>query len=346
MNTQGTQSDRTPTTRGLSRREALQRTMLGGSALAVSTLLPSSASAAVLKVTDASFQAPGVDADVDTSHATDAVARLLAGYFRVKSEANLDATMSYFSGTKLTYIDATLGLAEDNWQSMYSTFAAFMPHWPAGSASYPSRIMGDTSSAVVFYTDTAGLFGPAEIRAVGVVNFEAGKVVRWIDYWDGRHFGVANLDALAVQGSKFPTNFREDTVSEAKSSSLERVAHGLASALNDNDYVKAVSYFGPDAVLTDHPSHLAVTGKQSIGKFLPRAGRLLPFVGPGTAVRHVVGNGAGGAYEWTAKGAVPRGVNTIELDEWGHINRLDAMWNGALVDDDTLLRLARSAIES
>ena len=284
-------------------------------------------------------------AEVDTSHATEAVARFFSGYFRAKSKANVDETMSHFSRAKLTYIDATLGLANYNWKSQYDVFAQFMPHWPAGSASYPSRMLGDASSATVFYTDTAGLFGPSEIRAVGVVNFEAGKIVRWIDYWDGRHFGAANLNALKVPNNQFPTNFEEDTVGEAKSGSLEMVAHGLARALQEQDYVKAVSYFGPDAVLTDHPSHLAVSGTKSIDSFLSRAGGLLPFVGPGTALRHVVGNSAGGAYEWTATGAVPRGVSTIELDAWGNINRLDAMWDGALADDDTLLRLASSAIE-
>jgi hypothetical protein len=285
-----------------------------------------------------------VDADVDTSHATAAVARFFSSFFRAKSKANVDETMSYFSRAKLTYIDATLGLAKYDGQSLHDQFAEFMPHWPTGSASYPSRIMGDASSAVVFFT-TAGPFGPSEIRTVGVVNFEAGKVVRWVDYWDGRHFGVANLNALKVPNSQFPTNLEEDTAGEAKSELLEEVAHGLAGALHERDYVKAVSYFAPDAVLTDHPSHLAVTGTKSIGSFLSQAGGLLPFVGPGTAVRHVVGSSAGGALEWTAEGVVPRGVNTIELDAWGNSNRLDAMWDGALADNDTLVGLASSAIE-
>jgi hypothetical protein len=90
-----------------------------------------------------------------------------------------------------------VGPANYDWQSQHDIFALFMPKWPAGSGSYPSRIIGDAGSATVFYTDTAGLFGPAEIRAVGVVNFEAGKVVRWIDYWDGRQFGLTNLALIS-----------------------------------------------------------------------------------------------------------------------------------------------------
>jgi len=51
--------------------------------------------------------------------------------------------------------------------------------------SYPLQIFGDTTSALVHYVDTPGLFG-AEIRSFLVINFRNGKVTRQVDYWDGR----------------------------------------------------------------------------------------------------------------------------------------------------------------
>jgi len=88
-----------------------------------------------------------------------------------------------------------------------------------------------------------------------------------------------------------------------------------------------------------------VAGTRHIGSFLSNAGTLLPFAGAGTKVRHVVGGAAGGGYEWTATGAVPRGVNTLELDRWGKITSFTSLWDGARVDDDHLLRLAGAAVE-
>jgi hypothetical protein len=57
---------------------------------------------------------------------------------------------------------------------------------PSG-LSYPTRISGDMHSAVVAFTDTPELFG-GEIRILAAIDFKDGKVVRWIDYWDGRSF--------------------------------------------------------------------------------------------------------------------------------------------------------------
>lgn len=56
-----------------------------------------------------------------------------------------------------------------------------MPTWPAWAKSYPTRIIGDATSAVVFFTNTPGLFGPSEMRTIGVVNLQHGKIVRWVD---------------------------------------------------------------------------------------------------------------------------------------------------------------------
>ena len=38
-----------------------------------------------------------------------------------------------------------------------------------------------------------------------------GKVIRWIDYWDGRHFGAELAAKMRTPADKFPTNFKEST---------------------------------------------------------------------------------------------------------------------------------------
>lgn len=330
----------------VTRRGMLKGAAIGASALTVVALQPALVSATpAAELTGWTSQVPGINAEVDTSHTSPEAARLFSAYFRAKSKADVEQTMSFFSRTKLTYVDATVGLANYTWQSQHDIFAMFMPHWPAGSASYPTRIIGDTNSAVVVYTDTAGLFGPAEIRAFGVVNFQAGKIVRFVDYWDGRHFGTANRDALKVPDNQFPADFKESTVGETAPKRLGEVTRGLAEALREKNFAKAAAFFAPDATFTDHPSHVTVTGVPAITAFLRAADAALPYVGPGTAVRHVVGSSAGGAYEWTAAGNVPRGAVLVELDRWGKISRLDGIWDGALVGDEKLSQLAHAALE-
>ncbi|MFF0083078.1 nuclear transport factor 2 family protein [Streptomyces canus] len=333
---------------GLSRRGMLTGSLLAGGAIAGTVLVPGPASAATPARSGpvGTVQVPGVQSSVDVSHTTSRPVELFSSYFRDKSSANPDRTMAHFATSPFTYIDAILGWPFYTWKSLHDFFVQYMPQWPSDARSYPTRIIGGPTGAVVFFTNTPGMFGPSELRLVGVVDFDrAGKIVRWVDYWDGRHFGIANLDALKLPDSQFPPDFRESTVGENASQPLKRVVASLVRALSDRDLAGATALFSPDATLVDHPSHLHITGRRSIGSFFEGAGSRLPMAGAGLAVRHVVGGDLGGAYEWTASGVVPRGVTTLELDPWGRIARLDAMWDGARVDEDTLLALARAAVE-
>src|SRR5215471_14848763 len=128
-------------------------------------------------------------------------------------QSNPTRTMSYFSPTKLTYIDATFGWIVPSWDALDTLFTQLMPSWAPSGRSYPVRILGDTTSALIFYTDTPELFGH-EIRTIGSVNFEQGKIVRWVDYWDGRHFGITNVEQLRTPANQFPQDFKESTVGE------------------------------------------------------------------------------------------------------------------------------------
>jgi len=326
------------------RRTLLRGAVLGGTGIAAASLLaPASASAAD---TGGGLVFPGVDVVIDSSHATTEVATLVKRYLTSKSAHDLDGWMSFFSRKHITYIDAVVSAAYYSWDALRTSLSQFMPSWPSDGKSYPTRILGDATSALVFFTDTAGLFGPSEIRAAGVINFRDHKITRQIDYWDGRHFGIANEAALAAYSSGPITDFGEATVGETAAPAIRNVVYKLAQALRHGDGAGAAELFAPGAVFEDMPAHLQIVGPRSIGTYLTKAASLLPYAGGGTAVRHVVGSAVGGGYEWTASNnAVPRGIVGLELDRWGKITRLTALWDGSLMDDSTLVSLARTAIE-
>jgi hypothetical protein len=327
----------------MTRRTLLGGAVLGGTGIATASLLtPTSASAA-----DAGgFVFPGVDVVIDSSHATTEVAALVLRYLASKSSHDLDGWMSFFSRKQITYIDAVVDAAYYSWDALRDALSQFVPSWPSDGKSYPTRILGNATSAIVFFTDTAGLFGPSEIRAAGVINFRDHKITRQIDYWDGRHFGIANEAALAAFSSGPVTDFGEATVGESAAPAMKNVVSKLALALRQGDGASAAELFAPGAVFEDMPAHLLIVGPRSIGTYLTQAASLLPYAGGGTAVRHVVGSAVGGGYEWAASNnVVPRGIVALELDRWGRITRLTALWDGSLMDDSTLISLARTAIE-
>jgi len=70
-----------------------------------------------------------------------------------------------------------------------------------------------------------------------------------------------------------------------------------------------------------------------------------PHLGHTVQVRHVLGADAGGGYEWTAAGAVSHGINVLRLDEQGLITSFESMWDGSQADHETLLAIAKAAIE-
>jgi hypothetical protein len=86
-----------------------------------------------------------------------------------------------------------------------------MPQWPAGAKSYPTRILGDMTSAVVFVTDTPELFG-GEIRAISIADLEDGRIVRLVDYWDGRGFGAELAGPLRGPADSYPHDLGGSTV--------------------------------------------------------------------------------------------------------------------------------------
>src|SRR5215467_8404877 len=112
---------------------------------------------------------------------------------------------------KTVYFDATLGWALPANADVRKMWEQYMPQWPAGAKSYPTQILGDMTSAVVFVTDTPELFG-GEIRTISIVDLEDGKIVRVVDYWDGRGFGAELAASLRVPADAYPHELGASTV--------------------------------------------------------------------------------------------------------------------------------------
>ncbi len=281
---------------------------------------------------------------VNTSHATPQVAEFFKSYFTAKSQHKPAATTDHFSEAHLTYIDATLGWPFYNKKGMTDIFEQFMPKWPPTGLSYPTRISGDQHSALVAFTDTPELFG-GEIRILAAVDFKDGKVVRWIDYWDGRSFGAETAAKMRTPPDKFPTNFDYDVASDGASAKIKDVAQKLSTAFAAGDVAAADALFSSDAVFADRALRVRILGKEAIGKYLGRILATVPY-GKGAKLMHVVGSDQGGGFEWTnAAGAVKRGILAIDLNGAGQIQRLDATWDNGMMSDADLQALVAQSIE-
>src|SRR5258705_111298 len=171
---------------------------------------------------------------VDVTEATKESAVFFHSFFTAKSRHDVDATMNHFSKSRLTYIDATLGWPFYTHGALRDVYVQYMPKWPARGLSYPSRILGDERSALVAFTDTPELFG-AEIRSLAAIDIMNGKIVRWVDYWDGRHFGTELAAKLRTPSDKFPTDFKDATVPGNASSKIRAAANRLQAAFGGND---------------------------------------------------------------------------------------------------------------
>jgi hypothetical protein len=310
--------------------------LTGGTALAL-TALGATATASA-------STAPAPKPVLDTTHATPEAVELVVSTFRDKTNRDLDRFMAHFSQRLLTYTDGTLGAKYQTWPALKAVFAQFMPAWPPTIRSYPTKIIGDSRSAMVIFVDSPEMFGH-EIRIIAPIDFRDRKIVREVDYWDGRHFGTAATQAIRTPPGQFPTDFGEGTVGEQSPAVLQTVTAALANALATGNSAAATALFTTDATFEDLTLHTAVIGRPAIQGFLDRSRELLPY-GLGSSIRHVVGSAQGGGYEWRKQGApVDHGVIALELDEQAHISRLTTIWDGSLVDNTTIATLLAATIE-
>ena len=151
----------------------------------------------------------------DVSHATAEAAAFFRSFFTAKTSRDVEATHAHFHPGKTSYFDATLGWAfPTNADLRKQVWEQYMPEWPAGAKSYPTRILGGTTGAVVFVTDTPELFG-AEIRTISIIDLEEGEVVRWVDYWDGRAFGSQRTASMRVPAESYPDDLGVSTMTRS-----------------------------------------------------------------------------------------------------------------------------------
>jgi hypothetical protein len=95
----------------------------------------------------------------DVSHTTAETAGFFWSYFTAKTGRDIEATHAHFHPDKTAYFDATLGWGWTTNTDLRKAWEQYMPGWTAEAKSYPTRILGDMTSAVVFMTNTPELFG-------------------------------------------------------------------------------------------------------------------------------------------------------------------------------------------
>jgi hypothetical protein len=276
---------------------------------------------------------------LDAGHGTPRLVAQVTSLYRDKSAADVDLTMTHFARSPMFYTDATLGWLIPTWDGLRAVFQQYMPNWPKTARSYPTRVIGDERSAVVVFTDSPELFGH-EIRIVAAVDFSRdGKVIRQVDYWDGRHFGIEATQQLRAQagGHDLPT-YGEDVVGSQSSPVVRTVAARLVAG-------DVTDLFAADAVFEDLALRTQIVGRQAIADYMGRAWASLPY-GPGATIRHTVGSARGGGYEWSHPGAaVNHGIVAFELDSQSRVTRLTTTWDGSALSDAAMASLLAATLE-
>jgi hypothetical protein len=265
----------------------------------------------------------------DTAHATPEAVKQLKAFFVAKSAHRPADMMRHFApGDGVLYIDASSGNSWPSWNALNQIFATMMPRMKPEALSYPLRILGDRKSALVYFEDTPELFGK-ELRILGAVSFDdQGRIIRWMDYWDGR-----SSERKTAIAATYPTDFHDNIGNAA--GRIADTAKALQAAFSAGDARAAAALFSMDAVYEDMALHSQVLGRLAIERYLARALPKVPY-GGSASLAHVVGGDLGGGYEWRAARGFPqrRGNTAIELDKQGKISRLTVVYDSGLFDDD------------
>ena len=278
----------------------------------------------------------------DVSHTTAQADGFFRSYFTAKTSKDIESTHAHFHPAKTAYFDATLGWALPTNGDVRTMWEQYMPQWPAGAKSYPTQILGDMTSAVVFTTDTPELFG-GEIRTISIADLQDGKIVRLVDYWDGRGFGAQLAGSLRVPADAYPHDLGASAVT-SRPGPVATAARELSAAFAAGDADRAGELFSYDAVFEDMALRAQLRGQAAIVRYLRRALPGLPYAR--ASVRHVAGAGRGGGYEWRADGQpVPVGAAALELSGDGKITKFTVVWDGSLLDDQAITALAAAAAD-
>lgn len=277
----------------------------------------------------------------DSSHATPEVVKVLKAFFRAKGAHKPAEMMTHFApGSNVLYVDASSGNSWPSWDSLNQIFTTLMPKMKPEAQSYPLRILGDRKSALVYFEDTPELFGK-ELRILGSVSFDdQGRIIRWMDYWDGR-----SSTRKTAMAATYPTDFH-DNIGNA-TGRIADTAKALQAAFSAGDAKAAAALFSLDAVYEDMALHSQLLGRLAIERYLTRALAKVPY-GGSASLAHVVGGDLGGGYEWhAAQGFVnKRGNTALELDKQGKITRLTTVYDAGLLADEAYRQLVELSAEN
>lgn len=305
------------------------------------TTIAATACAALLAVAPVAHGADLFPKVVPAEYAPAKTRAFFDSYFTAKTRHDIKGFMSHFYEPDAAYGDITLRGIRSSYKELNDGFGAAFKRWTeAGNKglSYPTLVIGGRSGAVVMFTDTAPLLG-AELRILAPVDFKNGKIVRWLDYWDGRSAPVW-YPTRYRSDKDAKTDFHDDHVGDGPSAKMQQLATKLSAALAANDAKAAAALFSYDASFEDITLHLKVDGRTAIESYLSKAGEGLPY-GKGSKLFHIVGEDNGGGYEWFAptNTGVRRGVTAIAVDRNGEIVRMISAWDGALMSDANIQAL-------
>ncbi|WP_051801229.1 nuclear transport factor 2 family protein [Streptomyces sp. NRRL F-525] len=231
---------------------------------------------------------------LETSHASRETAAPNHAYYTAKSRYDIDAFIDFFTPGQMAYFDSPVHIG-----GVFPTRDVFrdqimgptLEGWSkTGGKSYPLRVIGDATSAVVLIRNTAELFGN-EVRIISSFTFEHGKIVRVVDYWDGRR----NDEALKNRppNTDNPRTLGTEIVRVSADPAIKTFARHLGSALAAGDVDSAEALFSDDALFEDMTTRTTIVGRPAIGRYLTRALPKLPY-GPGSELPHVLGSKQGG----------------------------------------------------
>lgn len=277
----------------------------------------------------------------DNALASPALSAFLYDYYSAKSAHNITSYMTFFDPTQASYTDVSLGVQFRNGTAMRDGFTEVFARMQPKSVAYPLQVVGDMDTgAIVASVDTPGMYG-AEVRLLSVFDFKEGKIARVLDLWDGRKTPM--IDGRGQD--EYFDNLGLDGVHSTPDPGMQATVSKLNALLAKGDAAGAQALFSYNAVLEDMTLRARLMGQLAIGRYLERAIDRLPY-GAGTTLRHVVGKGNGGGYEWKSKqGRGIYGLSLLELDEAGLIKRYVALWDGSRVREHQLKTLNALALE-
>lgn len=274
---------------------------------------------------------------VDNQYGSAELLTFFQAYFAAKSARQLPETMRFFAPDMLTYTDATLGQQLNGFAAQRQFFSEYMAKWPATARSYPTRLYGHGRRVVVEFVDSPELFG-SEVRPLGIVDLDAaGKIVRWVDYWNGRTFPGALYQQLRTPPAPAPTPIQP--------LGGAGTGPGLHDAFQRGDVAAITAALATDAVWEDQVLNLAVRGRAEISRLLTAMLARLPYGQGSRWTTALPAAGQSGGAEWVASAAWPavQGVLAIGCNPQGEIARLAVGYDGRLCPDSALQVLLAAA---